>query len=359
MTRVLFIGNSYTSVNDLPGMLASLVKHGMPGTAFLTETLAPGGATLRSHLRQGVAPQRIREGRWQYVVLQEQSQLGGMHIDGVAFLGQPEALFFPAARQLAAQASSAGARPLFYMTWSRREDLPAQRLLTDAYARIASELGAVLAPAGVAWERVRRERPELELYAEDGSHPAPAGTYLSACVLFSSIFRQPCQATPVPSVPLTGDLVRYLQRVGSEVALAEPLPELAAPLPPPPVLPGLPPGEPLEPARLAGPWRGTLNLYPKAQGMSPALLNLALEAQGMGVSGRARLTMRSQSAEAPISLRVEADAVSFSIRDPSFLEASVAFRGVLRDGALQGVASAEDPQGGQWYGSWTARPETP
>ncbi|EAU64753.1 hypothetical protein STIAU_0412 [Stigmatella aurantiaca DW4/3-1] len=282
-----------------------------------------------------------------------------MHIDGVAFLGHPEALFFPAARQLAAQVTSVGARPLFYMTWSRREDLPTQRLLTDAYARIASELGAVLAPAGVAWERVRRERPELALYDEDGSHPAPAGTYLSACVLFSSIFRQPCPDVPVPFAPVPGDLARYLQRVGSDAALADPLPERVAPLPPLPVLPGLPPGDPLGPARLAGSWRGVLSLYPKAQGMSPALLSLSLETQGAEVFGRARLTMKSQSAEASVSLRVEADTVSFSIRDPSFLEASVGFRAVLKDGILQGVAFAEDPQGGQWYGSWTARPDAP
>ncbi|SET98931.1 SGNH/GDSL hydrolase family protein [Stigmatella erecta] len=357
MTRVLFIGNSYTSVNDLPGMLAAFVEHLMPGLPFSTEAIAPGGATLRSHLRQGVASQRIRDGGWQYVVLQEQSQLGGMHIDGEAFLGPPEAIFYPAARQLVAQAMAAGAKPLLYMTWSRRENLSAQRLLTHAYASMASELGAGLAPVGVAWERVRRERPALELYAEDGSHPAPAGTYLSACVMFSSLFRQPCLGAPGTFAPLPEPLARYLQQVGSEVALAEPLPERTAP--PPPTLPSLPPGEPLVPARLAGRWSGTLSLYPREQGMSPALLSLSLSPQGSGAVGHARLTMRGRSAEAPIHVRLEGDTASFSIHDGSFLEAQVEFRATWRAGALRGVAFAEDPQGSPWHGSWSVCPDAP
>jgi hypothetical protein len=357
--RVLFIGNSYTSVNDLPGMLAALAKHLMPSVPFSTEALAPGGTTLRSHLRQGVASQRIREGGWQYVVLQEQSQLGGMHIDGEAILGPPEAIFFPAVRTLAAQALAVGAKPLLYMTWSRQEDLPSQRLLTHAYARIAIELGAGLAPVGVAWERVRRERPSIELYAEDGSHPSPTGTYLAACVMFASLFRQPCLGAPASLASLPEPLARYLQQVGSEVALADPLPELTVPPPAPPTPPVLSPGEPLVPARLAGQWSGTLSLYPKAQGMSPALLNLSLAPQGSDGVAHVRLTMRGRSAEAPVHLRLEGDTVLFSIHDGAFLEAQVEFRATLRDGALQGVAFAEDPQGGPWYGSWTVRPDAP
>jgi hypothetical protein len=359
MMRILFIGNSYTSVNNLPGMLAAFAKHRVPGTPVITEAIAPGGATLRSHLHPGVASQRIREGGWHSVVLQEQSQLGGMHIDGEAFLGPPEAIFFPAARQLAAQATAVGARPLFFLTWSRQEALPAQRQLTHAYARIASELGALLAPVGVAWERVRRERPGLALYLEDGSHPAPAGTYLAACVLFSSLFRQPCLGAPGAAASLPEPLARYLQQVGSKVALAETLPELTGPPPPPPSLPRLSPGEPLVPARLAGRWSGALHLYPQALGMSPAHLSLWLEPRGSEVAGHARLTMRGRSAEAPLHLRLEGDTACFSIQDGAFLEAQVEFRATLKDGVLRGVASAQDPQGSPWYGSWMVRPDSP
>jgi hypothetical protein len=377
MTRVLFIGNSYTYQNSLPELLEVFARTLVPETPLETESVLAGGATLQSHHTQGLAPRRIREGGWSQVVLQEQSMLGGMRIDGVAYLGDPEALFFPGARLLATQASAVGARTLFYMTWSRKTNLAAQSYLTYAYARIATELGAGLSPVGVAWERVRRERPELELYAEDGQHPGPAGSYLSACVLFTSIFHRPCTGAPstLTGAPWTGsdfdssrtvtlvslpeNTARYLQQVGSEVALAErPLPDTASAPAHHPPLPRLPQGEPLQPARLAGPWSGSLALYPSETGMTPAALHLSLEARGAELAGSARITFtHGSSAEASLTPLVQGEELSFSIRDPSFLESTVQFRAVLKGGALQGVAFAEDPRGGRWHGSWTVRPD--
>ncbi|HYI00814.1 SGNH/GDSL hydrolase family protein [Hyalangium sp.] len=372
MTRVLFIGNSYTYQNSLPEMLEAFAHTLVPETPLQTESVLAGGATLQSHHTQGLAPRRIREGGWSHVVLQEQSMLGGMRIDGVAYLGDPEALFFPGARLLAAQASAVGARTLFYMTWSRKTNLAAQSYLTYVYARIANELGAGLSPVGVAWERVRRERPELELYAEDGHHPGPAGSYLSACVLFASIFHRPCTGAPstLTGAPWTGSgfdssrtgtlvslpeaTARYLQQVGSEVALAErPLPDAPTYHPP---LPSLPQGEPLQLARLAGEWSGSLAFYPSETGMTPAALQLSLEVRGAELAGSARLTFaHGSSAEASLTPLVQGEELSFSLPGPSFLESTVKFRAVLKSGALQGVAFAEDPQGGRWHGSWTVR----
>lgn len=375
MTRVLFIGNSYTYQHSVPELMKGFARALTPQARLETESVLTGGATLRWHLSEGTAPRRISEGGWSHVVLQEQSLLGGMRIDGVAYLGDPEALFFPAARQLAAQASAGGARPLLYMTWSRKANLAAQGHLTQAYASIASELGAALAPVGVAWERVRRERPELELYAEDGHHPGPAGSYLSACVLFASIFHQPCTgapssltgapwtgagfdtSSPVTLVSLPEDTARYLQQVGSEVALAEKLPAVTASPPVHPPLPSLPPGEPFASARLAGTWSGSLALYPAETGMTPASLRLALEDTGSGLTGSARITLsQGGTAEASIQPVLQENTLTFSIRDPSFLETTVQFRAVLQAESLHGVAFAEDPQGGRWYGSWTLTP---
>ena len=372
MTRVLFIGNSYTFQNSLPELVKAFAQAQAPQLPFETESILAGGTTLRWHQAQESTSRRIHEGGWRYVVLQEQSLLGGLCIDGVTYVGEPEELFFPAARQLSAQITSAGARPLFYMTWSRKSDLAAQDSLTRAYVHIANELDAPLASVGVAWERVRRERPELELYVEDGSHPSPAGSYLAACVLFATIFHRSCEGAPstLSGAPWTGsdfdssrtvmlvrlpeDTARYLQRVGSEVGLAARPIEPPPTTPPHPPFPTLPAGEPLQPARLVGPWSGSLSLYPVDRGMSPATFLLTFTAQGNGLAGRARITFsQGGSAETAITPQVQGHELSFSIQDPSFLEATVQFRAVLKDKALQGVASAEDSQGGRWHGSWT------
>lgn len=377
MTRVLFIGNSYTFQNSLPPMIEAFASTLAPESPFDTESALAAGATLRWHLTQGTAPQRISQGGWSHVVLQEQSLLGGMRIDGNVYLADPEPLFFPAARELSARSSAVGAKPLFFMTWSRKANLAAQSHLTRAYAQVAGKLGAPLAPVGVAWERVRRERPELELYDADGSHPGPAGTYLSACVLFASIFRKPCTGAPstLTGAPWTGsdfdssrsvtlvslpeDTARYLQSVGSELALAERLPD-TDPAPAHPPLPTLPPGEPLQPSQLKGEWSGSFAFYPAETGMAPAALHLSLEAKAAGMTGSARVTFTQVgSAEAAISPLVQGEELSFGIHDPAIVKSTVQLRAVLKEGALRGVAFAEDPQGGRWYGTWTARPASP
>eukprot|EP00568_Trieres_chinensis_P012338 CAMPEP_0183313108 /NCGR_PEP_ID=MMETSP0160_2-20130417/44133_1 /TAXON_ID=2839 ORGANISM="Odontella Sinensis, Strain Grunow 1884" /NCGR_SAMPLE_ID=MMETSP0160_2 /ASSEMBLY_ACC=CAM_ASM_000250 /LENGTH=137 /DNA_ID=CAMNT_0025478113 /DNA_START=40 /DNA_END=450 /DNA_ORIENTATION=- len=80
MTRILFIGNSFTTRNDLPGLLASLVSSSsaaeVEGERELQfEVISAGGASLRRHPNKGDAQTKIRNGSFDCVVLQEQSTL--------------------------------------------------------------------------------------------------------------------------------------------------------------------------------------------------------------------------------------------------------------------------------------------
>ncbi len=49
--RILFIGNSFTTRNDLPGMLGDLAKHA--GINVEHEVISAGGASLRRHFNAG------------------------------------------------------------------------------------------------------------------------------------------------------------------------------------------------------------------------------------------------------------------------------------------------------------------
>src|SRR5438067_8134003 len=69
--RALFIGNSLTFVNDLPGMLAELAKAGRQKPLYHDQE-TPGGCNLEKHWKDGKALAKIRSGRWDYVVLQEE-----------------------------------------------------------------------------------------------------------------------------------------------------------------------------------------------------------------------------------------------------------------------------------------------
>jgi len=82
------------------------------------------------------------------------------------------------------------------MTWARERLPQDQAFISDAYLRAARETKSSVAPVGVAWERVRRIFPSIELYDSDGSHPSPAGTYLAACVIYATLFHQSPEGLP-------------------------------------------------------------------------------------------------------------------------------------------------------------------
>src|SRR4051794_37833515 len=71
--NILFIGNSFTQRNDLPGLLANLAA--ARGMCIKHKLISAGGASLRTHWNAGRAAQAIASGGYDYVVLQEQSTL--------------------------------------------------------------------------------------------------------------------------------------------------------------------------------------------------------------------------------------------------------------------------------------------
>jgi hypothetical protein len=170
--KVLFIGNSFTARNDLPGMVAALAE--VAGVKVEHRLVSAGGASLRMHWNKGEAPRAIREGGYDYVVLQEQSTLP---VKNAARMHENVRLFDTAIK-------AAGAKTVLYLTWARKHQPSAQEAITKAYESIGRELGAVVVPAGVAWERFMSKHDEPVLHDKDQSHPTPAGTYLAACAFF-------------------------------------------------------------------------------------------------------------------------------------------------------------------------------
>lgn len=211
-TRVLFIGNSYTYFNNLPEMVRALAEAAGAGPVEV-RMVAPGGWRLADHWEKGEAHEALRSGKWDFVVLQEQSQLGDPRtVDGKPRVGSDK-VFAPAAAKWAEEITRRGARPVFYMTWAKKVAPEDQAVLTDAYSRAARAGGGVLAPVGIAWGEVRQASPGIELFIADGSHPSAAGSYLAACTLVASIFVRNPEGLPAR---ITGTPVNL------ETALPEP-----------------------------------------------------------------------------------------------------------------------------------------
>jgi hypothetical protein len=174
--KILFIGNSFTARNNVPGLVADMAR--ARGHAMEHQLISAGGASLRMHWNKGVAPNAIEQGGWDYVVLQEQSTLP---VKNAQRTHENIRLFDEAIK-------ASGAKTALYLTWAREKVPETQKALTDCYTSIGEELGATVVPAGVAWQRVLATQRHPVLHDKDGSHPTLAGSYLAACVFLGSLF---------------------------------------------------------------------------------------------------------------------------------------------------------------------------
>jgi hypothetical protein len=215
--RVLFVGNSYTYVNDLPSVFRQLAGSG--GHRVQTGMAASGGATLADHAGSSDTQTVIAGSPWQFVVLQEQSE-----VPSTEQLRQWQ--MYPAARLLVDRVRAVGAQPVFFVTWAHRAGWPEyglgyadmQAQIDDGYEQIAGELGVRLAPVGYAWWAAMRQDPQLDLWQDDGSHPDQSGTYLAACVFYAVVFGESPTGLPY-AAGLESSVARILQDVAAGTVL--------------------------------------------------------------------------------------------------------------------------------------------
>jgi len=220
--RVLFVGNSYTYVNDLPAMLTTIAARSRPSIAIMATSATVGGATLQLHWDSTGARGRLEERGWDAVVLQGQS---------VEPLWQP-AVFGAYADRFGALATSVGARPLWFATWARRADSDVYAepwsggtadamtsALERGYSTAQMRNGGALVRVGEAWRRALAARPSLALHDADGSHPTVAGTYLTACVFYEVMARGELTTDRDFAAGLSEDDAAALRSVAADVGL--------------------------------------------------------------------------------------------------------------------------------------------
>ncbi len=219
--RVLFVGNSLTFVNDLPAVFAELARSG--GLEVEVDMSAQGGWACADHATSAVTLAKIEQQDWDFVILQEQSTLPALAV-------QREEQMAPAVRLLDEKIRASGAKTVLFMTWGQRDGQPStgfqdfgemQAHLRAGYMEVADELDVWVAPVGVAWQYALAQEPQLSLWQGDGLHPAPEGTYLSACVFFAVLFRQSPEGLSYGG-GLPEERARFLQAIAAEVVLEDP-----------------------------------------------------------------------------------------------------------------------------------------
>lgn len=197
--NVLFLGNSYTAYNNLPQVINDLLLGSDRKINY--REITPGGYTLDMHSKNEMVISTIKEGHWDYIVLQDQSQLPSIDF-------YRHTLMYPAVERIkdSVEKYNLCAKIVMFTTWGRqyggmqcenygmgtycsvdfRDFNHMQDTLSTAYYESGIRSNAFIAPIGQAWQKILNET-NITLHGFDESHPNMHGTYLAACV-FHAIF---------------------------------------------------------------------------------------------------------------------------------------------------------------------------
>lgn len=203
LTKILFIGNSHTYVNEIPITIRQMAK--LFGDSTIIRQEAPGGMTLEEHSLSAQTLSAISAEKWDVVVLQ------GSGWKNALSTTMAETSVYPFAQILidSVRSNNAHTRVVCYMThgykngvlsfgdeaWCEQDPLVCnyqgmQARIKDNYVELHTRFNSELAPAGILWEIFMAENPDIVLHSTDGIHATPEGSYLSACTLYSLIYRK-------------------------------------------------------------------------------------------------------------------------------------------------------------------------
>jgi hypothetical protein len=185
--KVLFIGNSYIFKNDLPGMLESLGDAPDSSQRISAHSVTIPGASLAQLWQAGIAKAVIDQGKWDYIILQE----------GAPTLSRNATRTDQYARLFDQEIKKSGSKTIMFLPWAHEAGNEHQPDMDQATYKIANELGAKVAPVGLAWSIAESLEPNIVLYSADGRHPTVTGSYLAACTLYLVIVNDQKSCPPI------------------------------------------------------------------------------------------------------------------------------------------------------------------
>jgi hypothetical protein len=190
--KILFIGNSYTS--QCSDTITELFKNESPDWKLTFHT--KGGKDLAYHLAEPATEKLIGSQKWDFVILQEQSQKSGLG-------GKSSQGFHNDVASFSKIIRDTGSTPCLYLTWGRKAGdkknpkiypnyQAMQKKISTAYFKAGKNNQARILPVGLAYSKVKQQDQALfeSLYKKDGSHPSAIGAYVVSSVFWGSLTGQ-------------------------------------------------------------------------------------------------------------------------------------------------------------------------
>jgi hypothetical protein len=189
--KVLFIGNSHTSVHDVPGILQALAAAAGPEPLAVASD-ARSNFALIDHAN-GSASAEIAADDWSIVVLQQGWTPAGACRDTLRL----------ATNILGTEAKKTGARVALYQVWTPTNQPNHLPGTIRSYELAADDVDGMLFPAAAAFRNALERDATIPLYL-DGTHASRPGAYLVALVMYATILERTPVGLPASVTTLSG-----------------------------------------------------------------------------------------------------------------------------------------------------------
>jgi hypothetical protein len=180
---ILFLGNSLTLANDLPGAVATVAE--ARGIEVRTATAAYPNFSLEDHFKAGI-PDVILQSPPDIVVMQQ----------GPSSLPESQVHLAMWADSLSRVIKGVGAEPALLMVWPPQSRASAFDDVRDSYRNAALRVDGTFIPAGEALRALQEGHPELSPFSADGFHPSERGTVLAAYVIVGTLLERASTGLP-------------------------------------------------------------------------------------------------------------------------------------------------------------------
>lgn len=167
---------------------------------------APGGVSVgdtaqgtTAHMNNPVLYALIRSKKWDVAVIQDNQ--GRFVRDSAQFPGSSKVVQGHLKLMDSIRQNNSCAKVLLFAGWGVKTGLPPygntgiemiQRILRN-YVVINDTMKEIISPIGDAWIKGINFLPSVDLWSSDQTHPSNEGSYLTAAVIYSTIFNLPCK----------------------------------------------------------------------------------------------------------------------------------------------------------------------
>ena len=220
--NLLFIGNSATSVNDIPQLLSRLSRKA--GYDVTASSVTLGGGTLTQHADETTAHgQKVRNEiakGYDIVFLQE--------VTSCISSAENRAATLEASRTLDAAIKESGAETYFYVRPPMKKSLSGYDTYSQCveydklFVSVAEDIGATNVYVNRAFAYAVQNY-DIELWGDDNAHANENGAYLIACVFFSTLFDTSSSVLDHNGLP--DNVALSLQQAADQVTLNGYVPE--------------------------------------------------------------------------------------------------------------------------------------